>query len=359
MASIYDWSTTAASNATADSGINWQEGQAPSTVNNSGRQMMGRVAEFSSDLGGLQTFGGTANALSITAASGFTTYSDGLLVGGKAASSNTGAAMLDANGIGAKAIRKITNSGDAPLAAGDIQANAFLIFRYNSSLNSSAGGWQILNTFTDTSSLQPLDATLTALAGVTTAANQGLYATGADAFSTFSLTSTARTLLDDTSISAMRTTLGLTIGSDVQAYQAPQSTATWEAGTGTTESETSPAKVKAAIDALAPSHIKAWVNFNGVGTVTIRDSYNVHSIGDNGVGDYTIFFATALANANYVAQITTVTPLTNNVSGHGGIHGTSAGATTKTTSSLRIATGSTANGALADYADINVVIIGS
>jgi hypothetical protein len=44
---------------------------------------------------------------------------------------------------------------------------------------------------------------------------------------------------------------------------------------------------------------KAWVNFNGTGTVAIRASYNVSSITDNGVGNYKINFATALVDANY------------------------------------------------------------
>lgn len=43
----------------------------------------------------------------------------------------------------------------------------------------------------------------------------------------------------------------------------------------------------------------AWVNFNGTGTVAIRSSYNVSSITDNGTGDYTVNFTTALADANY------------------------------------------------------------
>lgn len=43
----------------------------------------------------------------------------------------------------------------------------------------------------------------------------------------------------------------------------------------------------------------AWVNFNGVTTTSIRASYNVSSITRNGAGDYTINFATALADANY------------------------------------------------------------
>ena len=43
----------------------------------------------------------------------------------------------------------------------------------------------------------------------------------------------------------------------------------------------------------------AWVNFNGTGTVAIRDSENVSSITDNSTGDYTVNFATTMANANY------------------------------------------------------------
>lgn len=44
---------------------------------------------------------------------------------------------------------------------------------------------------------------------------------------------------------------------------------------------------------------RAWVNFNGTGTVAIRSSYNVSSITDNGTGDYTINFTNALDDANY------------------------------------------------------------
>lgn len=44
---------------------------------------------------------------------------------------------------------------------------------------------------------------------------------------------------------------------------------------------------------------KAWVNFNGTGTVAIRASGNVSSITDNGTGDYTVNFTTAMPDANY------------------------------------------------------------
>lgn len=50
--------------------------------------------------------------------------------------------------------------------------------------------------------------------------------------------------------------------------------------------------------------VKAWVNFNGTGTVAIRASYNVTSITDNGTGDYTVNFTTAMTDANYSAVCT-------------------------------------------------------
>jgi hypothetical protein len=43
----------------------------------------------------------------------------------------------------------------------------------------------------------------------------------------------------------------------------------------------------------------AWVNFNGAGTVAIRASGNISGVTDNGVGDYTFNFTSALPDANY------------------------------------------------------------
>jgi hypothetical protein len=44
---------------------------------------------------------------------------------------------------------------------------------------------------------------------------------------------------------------------------------------------------------------KAWVNFNGTGTVSIRASGNVSSVTDNGTGTYTINFTNAMTDKNY------------------------------------------------------------
>ena len=48
----------------------------------------------------------------------------------------------------------------------------------------------------------------------------------------------------------------------------------------------------------------AWVNFNGTGTVAIRDSENVSSITDSATGNYYVNFTTAMANTNYAATAT-------------------------------------------------------
>ena len=48
---------------------------------------------------------------------------------------------------------------------------------------------------------------------------------------------------------------------------------------------------------------RAWVNFNGTGTVAIRASGNVSSITDNGIGDYTVNFTAAMPDANYAVSL--------------------------------------------------------
>jgi hypothetical protein len=54
----------------------------------------------------------------------------------------------------------------------------------------------------------------------------------------------------------------------------------------------------------APNYMcRAWVNFNGVTTVTIRASGNVTSVTRNGAGDYTVNLTTAMSDANYCAQV--------------------------------------------------------
>jgi len=60
----------------------------------------------------------------------------------------------------------------------------------------------------------------------------------------------------------------------------------------------------ATVSGTAPLHAaRAWVNFQGTGTVAIRASGNVSSITDNGTGDYTVNFTTAMPDADYSASM--------------------------------------------------------
>ena len=104
----------------------------------------------------------------------------------------------------------------------------------------------------------------------------------------------------------------------------------------------------------APMYVcRAWVNFNGTGTVAIRSSGNVSSITDNGTGDYTVNFTSALQDANY-AWI-------GSVQGDATGYARSAFSNTadvNTTTSFKVKTGYSSGGssALQDFPTVSVVV---
>jgi hypothetical protein len=158
MGSIYDWSTTASSNASADATVNFAEGQAPSTVNDSARALMARVAAWVDTIGGAATYGGSSNAYTITSPSGhaITAYADGMLYMLQANHTNSGAATVNVDAVGAKSI-KTADGGD--VASGDIVSGGLYLLCYDGT------NFQILNTIAG-GSYQPLDADLTAIAAL-------------------------------------------------------------------------------------------------------------------------------------------------------------------------------------------------
>lgn len=101
----------------------------------------------------------------------------------------------------------------------------------------------------------------------------------------------------------------------------------------------------------APSYsARAWVNFNGTGTVAIRASGNVSSITDNGTGDYTVNFTTAMNDADY----STVSSAGNSGAATGFAVATNASAA-PTTSAVRMVVRSTGN-TLTDTAYVSVAV---
>jgi hypothetical protein len=95
---------------------------------------------------------------------------------------------------------------------------------------------------------------------------------------------------------------------------------------------------------------RAWVNFNGTGTVAINASFNVSSITDNGTGDYTVNFTNALPDANYSwVGSTRLSGATTHATGNVATY-------TKTTTQLRISTLVTSSGAASDPTDVNISV---
>lgn len=102
------WSKTAASNATADSTIDWAEGQSPASVNDSGRAMMAAAAKYRDDVSGSITTGGTSTAYTVASNQSFASLS--ALSGNKVAfvphATNGADATLNVDGLGAKYLRQ-------------------------------------------------------------------------------------------------------------------------------------------------------------------------------------------------------------------------------------------------------------
>jgi microcystin-dependent protein len=109
--SFWKWSRTAGTNATADGSINWAEGQAPSSVNDSARAMMAAAAKFRDDIAGAIVTGGSSSAYTVSSYQVFDTLAhlDGAMIAfaphTTSAASPPNGVTLNVDGLGAKPLR--------------------------------------------------------------------------------------------------------------------------------------------------------------------------------------------------------------------------------------------------------------
>lgn len=106
---VVTWSQTAASNDVADTGVNWAEGQAPSSINDSARAMMASAAKWRDDIAGfVLVAGGSGTAYTITTNQVFAANNNGNTIQFTPGSTNTGAVTLACDGQTALPLRFLT-----------------------------------------------------------------------------------------------------------------------------------------------------------------------------------------------------------------------------------------------------------
>jgi microcystin-dependent protein len=130
--SFWKWSRAASSNATADGSINWAEGQAPSTVNDSARAMMAAAAKYRDDISGAIVTGGSATAYSVSSYQGFDTLThlDGAMIAFTPHATNGATVTLNVDGLGARPLRQSPSGLELPAGA-LVQGTPYVATYYN------------------------------------------------------------------------------------------------------------------------------------------------------------------------------------------------------------------------------------
>jgi hypothetical protein len=101
---------------------------------------------------------------------------------------------------------------------------------------------------------------------------------------------------------------------------------------------------------------RAWVNFNGTGTVAIRASGNVSSITDNGTGNYTANFTIAMPDANFCAQVTSGDSTTGAGGQTSSVYSEAYATGTIQVRTFGVVSGSNTNLSAADFNFVNISI---
>lgn len=226
---------------------------------------------------------GSSNAYILTPSPAITAYAAGQSFYINASFGNTGAATINVNGLGAKAI---TKNGTTALASGDIASGSIYEIVYDGTQ------FQLTRTI-------EIDQTIT-LTGDVTGSGTGSFATTiADDAVTF-----AKMQDISTSVIMGRTTAGTGIIEEVPFID--DDTMATATATNIASAESLKAYIDSTVAALASNGqiASAWCKFDGTAStpITIDDGYNVTNVTKNGAGDYTINFTSALSSANYAVS---------------------------------------------------------
>src|SRR3954447_19623355 len=109
---LYKWSQMASADATADSTINWAEGQAPSSINDSARSMMAATAKYRDDIAGAIVTAGTSTAYTVSSYEVFDTLAhlNGQIIAFTPHATNAATVTLNVDSLGAKPLRTAPNT---------------------------------------------------------------------------------------------------------------------------------------------------------------------------------------------------------------------------------------------------------
>jgi microcystin-dependent protein len=129
---LYKWSQTASADASADPTVNWAEGQAPSSVNDSARAMMAATAKYRDDIAGAIVTSGTSTAYTVSSFQVFDTLADlgGQMVAFTPHTTNGPTVTLNVDSLGARPLR---SSPGIELLAGTIIHGTPYVATYNNS----------------------------------------------------------------------------------------------------------------------------------------------------------------------------------------------------------------------------------
>lgn len=137
------FSTTPGSNTTIGS-VNAAEQNPVKNQNNIDRALAASIKELILTTGGALTLAGSSNTYTVTTPYGLTEFIDGITVVAEINATNTGAATLNVDAVGALPIKKLVAGVETALAAGDLVQGNREIFQYDASLNSGSGAFVAL-----------------------------------------------------------------------------------------------------------------------------------------------------------------------------------------------------------------------